>query len=426
MTPPAVVPPPRDADAARVSRAVSGGQEAERRRAVRALLRSPLLRAGDPSWPAVRRHAGWLRDWFSRETGWHVQLDPEVVRLRKTPADTTDGTRPATVGGLPLRRRRYILLCLCLAALERSDAQTTLGRLADAVQAGATDPALAAAGVRLDLELRDDRADLAAAVRVLLDLGVLTRVAGDEAGYVSGLGDALYDVDRRVLAGLLITRRGPSAVHGVIGHDARINAVSEDAVLESEEARNRTLRHRLVRRLLDDPVVYYADLPADELAYLTSQRPRLLRAVAEATGLVPEVRAEGIAMVDVTGRDALTDVGLPEEGTDGHVTLLIADHLARRLRAGQPDPSVAVPALQTLVAELGKAHRTHWRRDATLPGTEVALTAQAVDRLAALRLVRRDGDTVTPLPALARHELGPPRTGPSSSATRRPASRGRR
>ncbi|CRK54966.1 FIG087842: Hypothetical protein [Alloactinosynnema sp. L-07] len=38
------------------------------------------------------------------------------------------------------------------------------------------------------------------------------------------------------------------------------------------------------------------------------------------------MRAEGVAMVDAD--DELTDVRMPEQRTDGHVTLLVAERLA--------------------------------------------------------------------------------------------------
>lgn len=375
--------------------------EAERRRAVRALLREPLLPAGAADFPAVRRHAGWLRDWFARETGWSLRVDPELARLRKTPADATDATRPARVGGLPLRRRRYVLLCLALAALERGEGQSTLGRLAEAVLAGAADPRLTAAGVSFELDSRDDRADLVAAVRLLLDVGVLHRVAGDELSYLSGGGDALYDVERRVLAGLLTSRRGPSLLDAETTQ-ARLDALADHVFANTDDARNTALRHTLTRRLLDDPVLYYGDLSPDELAYLSSQRPALLRRVCAVTGLQAEVRAEGIAMVDQAGPDALTDVRTPEEGTDGHATLLLAEHLAG---AGPR----TTPQLQTVVAGLAAQHRGRWRKTVGDPGGVAALTALAIDRLVALRLARRDGGeppVVSPLPALARFRLG--------------------
>ncbi len=376
-------------------------RDIERRRAVRALLRQPLLASGAADFPAVRRHEAWLRDWFARETGWALRVDPELARLRKTPADHADASRPATVGGQRLRRRRYVLLCLALAALERGEGQTTLGRLAEAVVTGAADPALLATGVTFELDARDDRGDLVAVVRLLLELGVLRRVAGDETGYLSGAGDALYDVRRRVLAGLLTTRRGPSMIDAP-DTQARLVAMSDAPLADTDEARTTALRHRLTRRLLDDPVVHYADLAADELAYLSSQRAALLRRVSAVTGLEPEVRAEGIAMVDPTGADALTDVRTPEEGTDGHATLLVAEHLAAH-------GSVTLSGLEALVAGLAAEHRTRWRKTVGDPGGVTALTALAVDRLVALRLARLEPcaqPTVAPLPAIARFRLG--------------------
>ena len=388
--------------ASAVTDALDAAREAERRRAVRALLRQPLLHSGAADFPAVRRHAAFLHEWFARETGWSLRIDPELARLRKTPADQSDSTRPARVAGQPLRRRRYVLLCLALAALERGEAQTTLGRLAEAVVAGAADPALALVGVSFELDSRDDRADLVAAVRLLLDLGVLRRVAGEETGYLSGAGDVLYDVERRVLAGLLTTRRGPSMIDAS-GTEARLAAISDEGLVDSDEARNSRLRHQLTRRLLDDPVVLYADLTPDELAYLTSQRSALLRRVTAVTGLEPEVRAEGIAMVDPAGSDALTDVRTPEEGTDGHATLLVAEHLAA-------NGVCTVAALEVFVAALYVEHRSRWRKTVAEPGGVAALTALAIDRLAALRLARRDpagSATISPLPAIARFRLGP-------------------
>lgn len=387
-----------------LSDALSAARADERRRAARALLRRPLLRASGPdseSFVLVRRHAAGLREWFDRNTGWRLTVDSEVARLVKSVA-TDDSTRPArdVRTGQPFTRRRYVLTCLALAALERADAQVTLGRLAEQVALAAADPDFAAAGVTFTLGNREERSDLAAAVRLLLHLGVLCRVAGDEEGFVLQTGDALYDVERRVLATLLATSRGPSTVDGA-SFAERLAAVTAEAVPATDELRNRALRHRLTRRLLDDPVVYYDELPDGELGYLTSQRAAIAARITELTGLVPEVRAEGIAMVDPD--DDLTDLRMPETGTDGHVTLLLAAHLAAR--PGQPVP---VPDLHRYVRDLAGAHRAYWRRAAAEPGAEVELTASALGRLEALRLVTVDGDQVTGRPALARYSVTEP------------------
>jgi hypothetical protein len=227
---------------------------AERRQALRALLQHPLLAAAGPlpaEFALVRRHAAWLREWLARNPGWSLHVDSETARLRKTPADLADGTRPAREpkSGQPFSRRRYVLLCLALAALERADRQTALGRLADTIVGlAAGDSELAAAGMSFTLAGHDQRRDLVRVIRLLLHLRVLVHVHGDEQQYLAGRGDVL---------------------------------------------------------------------------------------------------------------------------------------VAR--------------------------HRTHWRKDAGVPGAETALTEQAIDRLEALRLVRRTGeDGVVPLPALGRYALAAP------------------
>ena len=95
----------------------------ERQRALRALLQCPLLSADDShttEFGLVRRHATWLRDWFARNLDWKLQVDGETARLRKTPADLADDTRPArdSKSAAPFTRRRYVILCLALAVLE--------------------------------------------------------------------------------------------------------------------------------------------------------------------------------------------------------------------------------------------------------------------------------------------------------------------
>jgi uncharacterized protein (TIGR02678 family) len=380
----------------------------QRRRAVRVLLRQPLITSHGTDrqkFLVVRKHAGWLSEWFAREAGWTVHIDHSVARLRKTPASHRDGSRAAQAGRQPFSRRRYVLACLALAALERAESQVTLGWLADRVVRLAGEDDLAAAGVTFTLQTREERADLVAVARMLLDTGVLGRVAGDEQAFVVQAGDALYDVDRAVLSVLLTARRGPSTI-GASDTDDRLAALGAESTPVTEDSRNRAIRHALARRLLDDPVLYYADLNEDELGYLDRQRGPLIKRLTDATGLIAESRAEGIALLDPTGE--ATDLGMPEEGTDGHVTLLLAEFLADRLRAGQTRP---VP-LETLVrhtAGLAAAHRAHWRKDATAPGAERALTLQALRRLSALGLVHDGGpDGILPRPALARFGYGQP------------------
>ena len=382
---------------------------AERRQALGALLQHPLLSAAGPlsaEFGLVRRHAAWLREWLARNPGWSLQIDSETARLRKTPADLADATRPARepASGLPFSRRRYVLLCLALAALERGDRQTTLGRLADEIVgfAGA-DPALAVAGMTFTLLGQDQRRDLVHVIRFLLGLRVLVRVHGDEQQYLMARGDVLYNVNRPALAAMLNVKRGPSTIDET-ALDRRLAALVEEPLPDTDENRNRRLRSQLTRKLLDDPIVYYDELTEGERAYLSSQRAFVLAQIEEATGLIPEVRREGIALVDESGD--LTDLALPEEGTEGHLTLLLAEHLAGCARR---DGAVAVghAALRRHVADLVARHRAHWRKDVAELGAEVALTERTIDRLESLRLVRRAEDGVVPRPAIGRYALGP-------------------
>ena len=384
-------------------------EQAQRRAALRALLGKPLLIAADDgeALTLVRRHLTALSDWLRRETGWRLVADSETARLFKTASLPVDASHPARGRNKePFTRRRYITLCLALSALARADAQTTLGSLADDVLVAAVDPELAAAGFTLALENRADRADLVAVIRLLLTWGVLSRVAGDEDAYLSARADVLYDVRRTVLGVLLTGTRGPSTITSDT-FEQRLADLSAEPVADTDDLRNQALRRRLTRWLLDNPVVYYDELADDERAYLIAQRHSITRRITEATGLLPEQRAEGIAMVDP--EDELTDVRMPEQRTDGHLTLLLAEYLARKGRAARAD-------LLRFVRQAAQINVTYWRKGVTDPGAEIGLLDTALDKLTALRLVdidievTRDGTAavVRSRPAIARFALGDP------------------
>lgn len=392
---------------------------AERRRAARALLAQPLLTQAAEEFRLVRKHAAELAAWFSAEAGWRLVVETETARLVKTPADLRDTTRPALAvrSKAPFTRRRYVLLCLALACLERADGQITLGRLAEGVITGAGDPDLLAAGVEFRLERREERGDLVAVVRVLLHWRVLHRVAGDEEAYVADTqNDVLYDVDRRVLSSLLATPRGPSTVRvegaggsGAALFERRLADLTAEVAPDTDELRLRSLRHRLTRRLLDDPVVYYDELSEEERAYLVSQRIALSRRVGEFTGLVAELRAEGVAMVDP--EDQLTDVRMPEQGTDGHITLLVATRLADAAARGERSPG-RLELIRHIRAQAA-AHAAHWRKTALEPAALADLVDQALVRLEALNLITRgagaDGEpAILARPAISRYALAEP------------------
>ncbi|HEY4214179.1 MAG TPA: TIGR02678 family protein [Steroidobacteraceae bacterium] len=376
-------------------------QGEERERALRALLMRPLMSAGDPELELVRRHAEYLREWFARETGWNLQVERQCARLYKRPATFEDATR----GLAEFDRDRYVLLCLACAVLERAESQITLRALGERLLEAAADPDLAARGFTYTLEGARERRSLVSICRLLLEFGVLGRVAGDEEAYVNQSGDVLYDVHRRVLARLPAGTRGASLVaitQPDLDFDGRLAALAEEYVPDTPDGRRTALRHRLARRLLDDPVLYHDELMADERDYLANQRGPLAYRLAQAAGLTAELRAEGLALVDVDGE--LSDKHLPAVGTEAHATLLVAEYLAR---AAQTDRHT-IHSLHELASHLRSAadrYGRFWRKDAREAGAEVELAAEAVRRLEALRLIQRVENGVQPLPALQRYAI---------------------
>lgn len=391
-------------DAAQVRDVLASHRKEERRDALRALLMCPLMTATHPAFHAVRRHERELRDWFSQAAGWILHVERDCARLYKRPADLGDATR----GAVDFDRRRYSLFCLACAALERAEPQITLRMLGEKLLALAADPELAKRGFTFTLDTHHERRELVAICRYLLSLGVLVRVAGDEDAFVSKVGDALYDVRRRALAGLLAAARGPSTwapEHAPVHLDERLAALTEEFTPDSEEGRRTAMRHHLARRLLDDPVVYFDDLGANPAlrAYFQNQRGALAARLGEATGLSAEQRAEGLALVDEHGE--LTDVSMPAAGTASHVTLLVAEYLADASRA-RLDAPVSEAAITEAVRGMIPEYGRYWTKAAREPGAETELARNALARLVMLRLVRYGADGIYPLPALARFALG--------------------
>lgn len=369
----------------------------ERRLAVRLLLRSPFVgdRGPDPeAFALVRRHQPWLETWFGDHLGYRLAVDQESARLYKRPAPGAR-VRPAkNRSDAAFDPRRYSLFCLLAAALERAGIQTVLSELAEQVQLlAASEEGIGA----LDLERYAERQAFVDAARLLVDLGVLHRADGDEQSFLDRSGDVLYDVRSRRLAQLLAAPVAPSMAEGPA-------EIAAEVYPDTEDGANRRIRHRLMRRLIEEPVLYLADLDDAERAYLSKQRHFLIRQVVAAAGLVVEVRAEGLAAVDSEGE--ATDLAFPGPGTVGHAALLLAGFLAGRARAAGGDRArvgdLEVEAeLEALVARYGK----HWARDYREDAAAIErLRREALGRLAAMGLLAFRADGIEPLPAIARFQ----------------------
>lgn len=389
--------------------------QAERQTCVRALLQSPLLQAGgrrNDDFRLTRRHAEWLRGWFASEPAWPLVVEREYARLSKIPARLDDPSFPARDRkSIPFSRRRYALLCMVLAVLEKAERQTILGHIAEQVALRMHgDEVFERAGMAVRFERRAERMDLIAAVLMLVEQGVLTRIHGDEEGYIQHGGEVLYTINRSVLARIAAMQCGPSTLTDLSADRRPAGLHPSELFSEGDAARRRRSRTTLTRLLLDHPVVYYAELSEEELNYLNSQRARLTHEIGAATGLIAEIRAEGIAMVDPQRK--LTDHAMPDEGTMGHAALLLAEFLIPHIARdddGRPAQRVGVSVLrlEQYLAKQAETHKRRWRRDTQEPGGLRKLLEDVLARLQALRLLDRVGDHVFPLPALARYRLDP-------------------
>ncbi len=381
------------------ARAVTPAErELELRRTIRALLADPLLvaeRADPEDWAAIRRNISELRAWFTEHTGWHLSVDVRigVARLRKQPGwGDADATRPAIAPGhsrRPFDRRRYVLFCLACAELDRTPgAQTLLSTLAEQIKIRSATEGLSP----FDAEVYAERFALVDALRLLERQGVLVLNDGDEDRYVAGAGDALYTIDRDRLSRLVATPRVPSVAAG-------IEELVRESYPDSREGRARRSRHILMRRLLDDPVVYEFELDADTRAYLRTQRAALAGWLRDA-GLELERREEGAAAIDAG--EGLADAPFPSTGTVAHATLLACEFLAARGRSGAGlEEAVTDDELAAFFAVLLDQHGRHWSRTVREAGP-AALRDEVVERLASFRLVRPIPGGINPLPAVGR------------------------
>jgi uncharacterized protein (TIGR02678 family) len=304
----------------------------------------------------------------------------------------------------PFSRRRYAVLCLVLTTLETEQRQTTLQQVAQKTElAVRSDEELQACGFEFDLKVLAHRRDLVAVMRQLQRWQVLVRADGDDTQFVHSGGDCLYRIDRPALAGVLGSLRGASTIEAESFED-RFAALNELELPESIDVQNRALQHALVRRLLDDPVLYYEDLTPREFEYWSGQSERLLAELQRVTGLEVERRTEGVALLDLEGY--WTDIGMPEAGTRGHATLLLAEWLAAQLRE-RSSPEMIVPREEVVdfLSQRARELTAYWRKNAETPEGVEQIVAEATEVLEALGLVEVTRQGLRPRPAIGRFRV---------------------
>ncbi len=399
--------------------------------AVRTLLARPLLHEGDASdFRLVLAHRDWLVPWFDRVCGWrlHVDVRSGVARLHKR-SDRPDATRPVVrprrsrSARRPFDRRRYQLLCLVGADLVRRPATTISLLAAELESVTVADPALATFA---PAQRQSERRAFVDALNRLASWGVLRTAAGEVADFVDDPeANAVIEVDQSRLHQLLASAQAPSMLAADAGEaspwqeldpvtalsaEPRYGAAARGDEDADEQQRNRWRRHRVARRLLDDPVVHLDELTEPEYAYLTSQAGRQwLRAQIAEAGFVLEERAEGWAAIDP---DAIaTDRLFPGPGDNvKQAALLLLDRLVEHDQTGQRRLVTRARAELADHLQMLMGRHTGWARQHRDDDGPAHLTDQAIGLLSELGLIRRDGEAVVPRPMLARYTSTPPRT----------------
>ncbi|WP_227996187.1 TIGR02678 family protein [Nocardia australiensis] len=390
-------------------------------RGIRQLLASPLIteRGAPEPFDLIRRRREPIAKWFDYYCGWTLTVEPRLgyARLIKV-RPAVDPTRPARrlrSGRAPFDRRRYVLLCVVAAELFAAPV-TTIGLLANRVLAATSvDTAL----VSFDTASRAERMAFVDVLRLLESFGVLEAIDGSVDAYVeSSSAKVLYRIDTTLLLRLLAAPVGPSQLAVPIEEvplrvDQLLAQLSRerryglapgrhaDNSAVSDVQRNLWLRHSIFRRLIDDPVLYFDELSAEERAYLASPTGRrLMRSASEQGGFLLEERAEGVLLVDPDG--LATDSRFPDDASNAKVAALL-------LLDTMPGPTT-VEQLRAATAELLERF-PRWARKYRGDDGVRELTDDAIATLSMFGLVRRTGTgLVVPLPAAGRYRVGSVRT----------------
>jgi len=276
-------------------------EAAQVRVCVRTLLRRPILHIngrGADLLPMVFRHRDRLRRLFATYLGYRLTVEGRLARLYKS-ADTGTGR------GIPnFTPRAYAYLALTLAALVDTGRQVLLSQLIADVRGAAAE-----AGITIGDDLVELRA-LTSALRYLVSLGVMEEIEGSvSAVQQRGAAEALVTIDTDVL-GLVVPRVRPNG--GSKPSEPSPTVTQSVGILAR-------------RRLVEDPVVLYTDLPDAEARYLREHHRQEAYWMERYVGLQVETRAEGMVAIDPD--EFLTDLAFPANSTISRMALLLLEPL---------------------------------------------------------------------------------------------------
>jgi uncharacterized protein (TIGR02678 family) len=214
-----------------------------------------------------------------------------VARLHRDPAGPQRTAAPPAWDPPP--RRVLVLTAFIAAACEGTDVTTTVQALSDEVRALSVSP-----GARVTPYNPDRRTERQAFIRgldQLAGLGILLRRTSDEAllrqweedGTGVGAG---FEIDQDAL----LQFTDPYTVELAFRPQDTVGETVEDD--GAPTARTATRSQRLLRTLVEDTALLYADLHPLDAEYARTQRSWLAGHAADMTGGSVEIRAEGMLL----------------------------------------------------------------------------------------------------------------------------------
>jgi uncharacterized protein (TIGR02678 family) len=330
----------------------------ELRTCARHLVQRPLTckEHGPDLFRLIRRHEAELDRWFTQRLGYRLHVNADTARLFK------DGFVPerrplVTATPRAFHPLEYVLLALVLAATVAGPAVVSLRDLVERVRSAAVE-----AGITLEDSPTTRRA-VVAVLQWMIDVGLASELherveayAGDESA------DAVLKIrpDRIALLPL----------------PALAGASSAGELLARAERRS-AMRQWMRCRLVEEPVLYRADVSDAEWSELRRRLGEEERLLDEMFGFVLEARAEGVAAIDPSG--TLAQRRFPSGGTLGHAALLLIAKLHEQAAA-----SFDWEDIVRGVGELAEAHRRRWAGD--LVDAPERLARQVTELLVDMRL----------------------------------------
>lgn len=261
-----------------------------------ALLTTPFVsaRVAPARFTAVLQHRAQLTEWTGR-LAYRLVLAGSAARLHRDPAGPQRTAAPAI--GAPPSRRALTLMALTAAACEDADMTTTVQALSDEVRAISAPP-----GARVmpyNPDRRTERQAFLRGVNQLAGLGILLRRTTDEAllrqweedGTGVGAG---FEVDRDALLQftdphtVALALRQPEVDEG--------DDDGNDGLKSTPGTRTATRSQRMLRTLVEDTALLYADLHPEDAEYARGQRSWLAGHASDMTGGTVEIREEGMLL----------------------------------------------------------------------------------------------------------------------------------